>query len=342
MTVTTEEVNLEELGKEIQVQAQLLRRVKNEVHKRIIGQEDFIDRLLLGIISSGHILVEGVPGLAKTETIKTLAKVVGLESQRIQFTPDLLPADLIGTQIYNPNEKVQNFEVKKGPLFSNLILADEINRAPAKVQSALLEAMAEKSITIGDETFKLSEPFIVLATQNPLEQEGTYTLPEAQMDRFLMKVKIGYPERKDEKQIMNLNSKQQDLSIDQVISKEELFKAREIVDKIYVDEKIQDYILDIVFATRLEASSKQVKKSKIKELKELIEYGASPRASIALLLAAKTRAFIQSRAYVVPEDVKNIAYDILRHRIGLSFEAEAEEKTEDDIIRKILDAVEVP
>jgi len=338
MTNITSSTDLEQLTTAVQMQVQGFNKLKQEIHKKIIGQESFIERLLLGIIASGHILIEGVPGLAKTETVKALAKCIGLNFQRIQFTPDLLPADLIGTQIYKPN--TSEFETKKGPLFSNLILADEINRAPAKVQSALLEAMAEKHITIGETTYNLEEPFIVLATQNPLEQEGTYALPEAQMDRFLMKLKIDYPNRQEEKQIMNLMSIKQEIKLSQIIGKDELFKARELVDKIYLDVKVQAYIIDIVFATRGKESKNANKK--IKELENLIEYGASPRASIALALAAKTHAFLQGRAYVTPQDVKNIGFDVLRQRIVLSFEAEAEDKTTDDIIAVIFDSIEVP
>lgn len=340
MTTTT--IDLDKLTGEITAHSQKFKQVREEIGKKIIGQENFVEKLLLGIIASGHILIEGVPGLAKTETVKALSKCIGINSQRIQFTPDLLPADLIGTQIYKPN--TSEFETKKGPLFSNLILADEINRAPAKVQSALLEAMAERRITIGEQTYVLDEPFIVLATQNPLEQEGTYALPEAQMDRFMMKLRIGYPNRDEEKQIMTLNSKKQEIELKKVISREEIFRAREVVDKIYLDEKVEDYILDVVFATRANANiDKHEKKVKgIKELEGLIEYGASPRASIALHLASKTHAYLQGRAYVTPQDVKNVGFEVLRHRIGISFEAEAEDKTTDDIIKIIFDSIEVP
>lgn len=335
--------NLEELTTKIQIHYRNFEKVRNEVHKKIIGQEQFIDRLLLSLITSGHILIEGVPGLAKTETIKSLAKCLGVDSQRIQFTPDLLPADLIGTQIFKPNSN--EFTTKKGPLFSNLILADEINRAPSKVQSALLEAMAERRITIAEETYELDDPFIVLATQNPIEQEGTYQLPEAQMDRFMMKLKIEYPTKDEEKKIMNMMSLKEDVQLNQVMSKEEIFLSRELVDKVYVDEKIQDYIIDIVFATRNVANaSKSSAKGDpyIKELEGLIEYGASPRASIALILASKAQAYLSGRAYVTPQDVKNVGFDILRHRIGISFEAEAEDKTSDDVIKIIFDSIEVP
>jgi MoxR-like ATPase len=332
--------DLETLTTELQIHSRKFSALREEIHRKIIGQEDFIGKLLLGLIAGGHILIEGVPGLAKTETVKALAQTIGLDFQRIQFTPDLLPADLIGTQIYKPN--TNEFETKKGPLFSNLILADEINRAPAKVQSALLEAMAEKHITIADKTYKLDEPFVVLATQNPLEQEGTYALPEAQMDRFLMKLKIEYPNRDEEKRIMNMMSTKQEIRLNKVLGKDEIFKARELVDKIYIDEKVQDYIIDIVFATRTCESRLFGKVHKIKELEGLIEYGASPRASIALSLAARTQAYLQGRAYVTPQDVKNIGFDVLRQRVVLSFEAEAEEKNTDDIIKIIFDSIEVP
>jgi MoxR-like ATPase len=340
MMDTAQGNDLEALTTEIQIHSQVFKKVKEEIHKRIIGQEDFIDRLLLSLIAGGHILIEGVPGLAKTETVKALAECTGVNFQRIQFTPDLLPADLIGTQIFKPG--TTDFEVKKGPLFSNLILADEINRAPAKVQSALLEAMAEKHITIGDETFHLDKPFIVLATQNPLEQEGTYALPEAQMDRFMMKLKIGYPNKSEEKAIMNRMSTRQEIKLEKIISKEEIFKARDLVDRIYLDEKVQDYIVDIIFATRDQEAMVNGKPSKIKDLEGLIGFGASPRASIALALAAKTHAYLQGRAYVTPQDVKSIGFDVLRQRIIISFEAEAEEKCSDDIIKIIFDSIEVP
>lgn len=333
-------IDLEKLTTDIQIHSKIFQRVKDEIHRKIIGQEIFIERLLLGIIAGGHILIEGVPGLAKTETVKALSEAVGLKFQRIQFTPDLLPADLIGTQIYRPN--TNDFETKKGPVFANLILSDEINRAPAKVQSALLEAMAERQVTIGENSYKLDEPFIVLATQNPLEQEGTYALPEAQMDRFMMKLKIGYPNREEEKKIMALMSLKQNIKLSQIISKEEIFKARELVDKIYIDEKVQDYIIDIVFATRTGEAKSSGKFHKIKELDGLIDYGASPRASISLALAARTHAYLHGRAYVTPQDVKNIGADVLRQRIVISFEAEAEDKSTDDIISVIFDSIEVP
>lgn len=340
MVNTAQSNDLEALTTEIQIHSQVFKKVTEEIHKRIIGQDEFIERLLLGLIAGGHILIEGVPGLAKTETVKALSECTGVDFQRIQFTPDLLPADLIGTQIFKPG--TTDFEVKKGPLFSNLVLADEINRAPAKVQSALLEAMAEKHITIGDETFSLDRPFIVLATQNPLEQEGTYALPEAQMDRFMMKLKIGYPDKVEEKQIMNRMSTKQDITLAKIVGKDEIFKARDLVDKVYLDEKVQDYIVDIIFATRDQEATVNGKLSKIKELEGLIDFGASPRASIALALAAKTYAYLQGRAYVTPQDVKNVGFDVLRQRIIISFEAEAEEMTSDDIVKIIFDSIEVP
>lgn len=343
---TTEAGNLEALTEKIQIHSQAFNRVRDEIHKKIIGQEEFISKLLLGLIANGHILIEGVPGLAKTETIKSLAECIGVNAQRIQFTPDLLPADLLGTQIFRPGSS--DFEIKKGPLFSNLILADEINRAPAKVQSALLEAMAEKTITIADQSFKLDQPFVVLATQNPLEQEGTYQLPEAQMDRFMMKLKLGYPSMEEEKSIMNMMSQKHDIKLERIIGKDEIFQARDLVDEIYLDEKVQDYIIDIIFATRVnnvtdeDALLKPGSRAKIKELDGLLEYGASPRASIALALAARTHAFLQGRGYVTPQDVKSVGFDVLRHRIGVSFEAEAEDKSSEDVIKIIFDSIEVP
>ena len=343
--MTSTAANIEALTGEILVHSEAFNKLRAEIHKKIIGQDEFISKLFMGLIAGGHILIEGVPGLAKTETVKCLAQCVGVDFQRIQFTPDLLPADLIGTQIYKPN--TSDFETKKGPLFSNLVLADEINRAPAKVQSALLEAMAEKHITIAEQTYKLEEPFVVLATMNPLEQEGTYQLPEAQLDRFMLKLKLGYPTMDEEKVIMNMMARKQSTELSQIISKTEIFKAREIVDKIYLDEKVQDYIIDIIFATRANNIKHNIElksnsRARIKELEGLLEYGASPRASIALNLGAKVHAFLQGRAYVTPQDVKSVGYDILRHRIGVSFEAEAEDKSSDDIIKIIFDSIEVP
>lgn len=305
-----------------------------EISKVIVGQKQMVERLVIGLLANGHILLEGVPGLAKTLAIKTLASAMKSKFQRIQFTPDLLPADLIGTQIYN--QKDGNFFIKKGPIFSNFILADEINRAPAKVQSALLEAMQERQVTIGEHTFKLEEPFLVLATQNPIEQEGTYPLPEAQVDRFMLKVKIDYPTRDEEQKIMKQNVSGKSIEVNQVVSPDEIIKARNTIHEVYLDEKIEKYILDIVFATR------EPEKFNLKDLKHLINYGASPRATINLALGAKSMAFIKRRGYVIPEDVRAICYDVLRHRIAISYEAEAEELTSEDIIKEILNRVEVP
>ncbi|NNE29075.1 MAG: AAA family ATPase, partial [Saprospiraceae bacterium] len=288
-----------------------------------------------GLQTKGHVLLEGLPGLAKTLAIKTLASAINANFSRIQFTPDLLPADIIGTMIYNP--QANEFAVRKGPIFANFILADEINRAPAKVQAALLEAMQERQVTIGKESFPLDEPFLVLATQNPIEQEGTYTLPEAQVDRFMLKVKIGYPNQEEEREIIRRNLGQVDFGkVEPIVSTEEILKARKTVRKVYMDEKVEQYILDIVFATR------EPKKYGLEDLEPLINYGGSPRASINLALASKAKAFIERRGFVIPEDVRNICYDVLRHRIGLSYEAEAEEVSQEDIIRRILNAVEVP
>jgi MoxR-like ATPase len=293
-----------------------------------------VDRLLIGLLCQGHILLEGVPGLAKTLSIKTLAAAINSKFQRIQFTPDLLPADLVGTMIYN--QKDGKFFTRKGPLFSNFILADEINRSPAKVQSALLEAMQERQVTIGEETFKLEEPFLVLATQNPIEQEGTYPLPEAQVDRFMLKVKIGYPTREEELAIMKQNIANEDKHVKAVVSPKEILSAREVVRQVYMDEKIERYILDIVFATR------QPKDFKLEKLAPMISYGASPRATINLALASKAHAFIKRRGYVIPEDVRAICPDVLRHRVAVTYEAEAEEITSEIIVAEILNAVEVP
>lgn len=305
-----------------------------ELGKTIVGQKYMVERLLLALLSNGHILLEGVPGLAKTLAIKSMAAAVHGKFSRIQFTPDLLPADLIGTMIYS--QKDNDFAVKKGPVFANFILADEINRAPAKVQSALLEAMQEKQVTIGDSTFKLEEPFLVLATQNPIEQEGTYPLPEAQVDRFMLKVVITYPKKEEERLIIRQNMEATEKTINQVVSKENIINARKTVREVYMDEKIERYILDIVFATR------NPEEYKLKKLKPFISYGGSPRASINLALAAKAFAFIKRRGYVIPEDVRAICFDVLRHRIGLTYEAEAENITPEMIINEILNAVEVP
>ncbi len=328
-------IDIEALTQEIQIESAFVGKIKDECAKVIVGQEYMIDRLLLGLLSGGHILLEGLPGLAKTLAINTLASVVDAGFKRIQFTPDLLPSDIIGTMIYNPTKN--EFFVEKGPIFSNFILADEINRAPAKVQSALLEAMQERQVTIGKESYKLEEPFLVLATQNPIDQEGTYPLPEAQMDRFMLKVDVGYPTKENERQIINynlngnINSKP-----DVIVTPEQILKARKVVNKVYLDEKIENYILDIVFATRATESYG------MESLKPLVSYGASPRASINLAKAAKTYAFMKGRGFVIPDDVRSITKDILRHRIGLSYEAEAENITTIDIIDKILNTVEVP
>ena len=305
-----------------------------EIGKIIVGQKQMVDRLLIGLLCNGHILLEGVPGLAKTLTIKTLAAAISAKFQRIQFTPDLLPADLIGTMIYN--QKDGKFFTRKGPIFANFILADEINRAPAKVQSALLEAMQERQITIGEDTFKLEEPFLVLATQNPIEQEGTYPLPEAQVDRFMLKVKIGYPSREEELAIMRQNIIGDQRETKPAVSPRDILAAREVVKNVYMDEKIEGYILDIVFATR------QPGEFKLEKIVPMISYGASPRASIYLALAAKAHAFIKRRGYVIPEDVRAISLDVLRHRVAVTYEAEAEEVTSEHIVQEILNHVEVP
>jgi len=307
----------------------------SEIRKVIVGQRYLIDRLLVGLLANGHILVEGVPGLAKTLSIRTLSQAINTKFQRIQFTPDLLPADLIGTLVYNPKEGT--FTTKKGPIFANIILADEINRAPAKVQSALLEAMQERQVTIGENTFKLDEPFLVMATQNPIEQEGTYPLPEAQIDRFMLKINITYPSKEEEYKILKeMSFTDKEIKVNSVINPDDILRARKVVNEVYIDEKIERYIIDIVFATR------DPSKYKLGDLESLIQYGASPRASIYLTLASKAYAFIQGRGYVTPQDVKSIGPDVLRHRVIVSYEAEAEEKTSEDIIKKIFDEIEVP
>lgn len=322
------------LNEKIKQESAFIDLLMNEIGKVIIGQKAMVERLIIGLLSNGHVLLEGVPGLAKTLAIKTLSSAMKAKFQRIQFTPDLLPADLVGTQIYN--QKDGNFLIRKGPIFSNLILADEINRAPAKVQSALLEAMQERQVTIGEQTFKLEEPFLVLATENPIEQEGTYPLPEAQVDRFMLKVNITYPARDEELKIMRQNVNMTDGSVQPVISPKDILKARDLVHEIYIDEKIEKYILDIVFATR------SPKEFGLDRLADYINYGASPRASINLGLGAKAMAFIRRRGYVIPEDVRAICPDILRHRIAVTYEAEAEEITSEDVIKDILNKVEVP
>ncbi len=326
---------IDAINAKVKEESVFVRTLTTEIKKVIVGQDYLIERLLVGILANGHMLVEGVPGLAKTLSIKTLAQLVGAKFQRIQFTPDLLPADLIGTLIYNPKEG--SFTTKKGPIFANIILADEINRAPAKVQSALLEAMQERQVTIGENTFKLEEPFLVMATENPIEQEGTYPLPEAQLDRFMLKINVTYPSREEEQKILKrMSFTDKKIAVEPVISPQDIIRVRNVVDEVYLDEKIEKYILDIVFATR------QPKKYKLDELSSFIQYGASPRASIYLTIASKAYAFVQGRGYVTPQDVKSIGPDILRHRVIVTYEAEAEEKTSEDIIQRIFAEVEVP
>lgn len=327
-------MDITELNERIKQESAFVDLLINEMSKVIVGQKQMVERLLVGLLGNGHVLLEGVPGLAKTLAIKTLASAMKAKFQRIQFTPDLLPADLIGTMIYN--QKDGNFFIRKGPIFANFILADEINRAPAKVQSALLEAMQERQITIGDETFYLEEPFLVLATQNPIEQEGTYPLPEAQVDRFMLKVKISYPSREEEMKIMRQNVLNSEMKVNAVITPADILKARNLVHDIYIDEKIEKYILDIVFATR------SPKDFGLDKLTDMIAYGASPRASINLALGAKAMAFIKRRGYVIPEDVRAICPDVLRHRVAVTYEAEAEEITSENIIEQILNKIEVP
>ena len=306
-----------------------------EISKVVVGQQYMIERLLIGLLGNGHVLLEGVPGLAKTLTVSALAQAIGTHFQRIQFTPDLLPADLLGTLVYN--QKEGTFFIKKGPIFANLILADEINRSPAKVQSALLEAMQERQVTIGDTTFPLEEPFLVLATQNPIEQEGTYPLPEAQVDRFMLKIKVTYPTRDEELEIMRRMARTREKPvINQVVSPEQILAAREVLDELYMDERVEQYIVDLVMATRQPAAYR------LEELTPYIAYGASPRATINLNLASRAHAFLKHRAYVTPEDVRAIAMDVLRHRVAITYEAEAEEITSEDIVQRVLDTVEVP
>ncbi|MDZ7294947.1 MAG: AAA family ATPase [candidate division KSB1 bacterium] len=327
-------VDIEAVHREIQQESTFVEKITNEVGKVIVGQKYMIERLLIGLLSNGHVLLEGVPGLAKTMAVKTLSACINTKFQRIQFTPDLLPADLIGTLIYD--QRTGSFTTKKGPIFANLVLADEINRSPAKVQSALLEAMQERQVTIGEQTFKLDEPFLVLATQNPIEQEGTYPLPEAQVDRFMLKLAIGYPNKEEELEIMRRMTKDEVPQAQAVVSPAEIVKARAVVREVYIDEKVERYIIDIVFASR------NPKEYGLDELEDLIAYGASPRASIYLSLAAKAHAFLRHRGYVTPEDVRSVGMDVLRHRIILTYEAEAEEVTTEDVVRKILNKIEVP
>ena len=327
-------INIRELNDLIASKSGFMSLIRSGMSRRIVGQKHLVDSLLVALLANGHVLLEGVPGLAKTLAIKTLATLVNAKYNRIQFTPDLLPADVIGTLIYSI--KKETFEVKKGPIFANFVLADEINRAPAKVQSALLEAMQERQVTIGEETFPLDKPFLVMATQNPIEQEGTYPLPEAQVDRFLLKVVIGYPTKEEEKIIIRQNIASSLDEIKPVVTKEDILELQKIVAMVYLDEKIENYIVDIVFATR------EPEKYGLKDVEDMIEYGASPRASISLAKAARAYAFIQGRGYVIPEDVRAVCHDVMRHRIGLSYEAEANNITADDIITDILDKVKVP
>ena len=329
-----ESIDIRELNERIERQSAFVTNLTTGMDQIIVGQKHLVESLLIGLLSDGHVLLEGVPGLAKTLAIKTLASLIDAKYSRIQFTPDLLPADVIGTMVYS--QKDETFQVKKGPVFANFVLADEINRAPAKVQSALLEAMQERQVTIGKETFMLPEPFLVLATQNPIEQEGTYPLPEAQVDRFMLKVVIDYPKLEEEKLIIRQNINGEKFNVKPILRADEIIEARKVVRQVYLDEKIERYIVDIVFATRFP------EKYDLKELKDMIGFGGSPRASINLALAARTYAFIKRRGYVIPEDVRAVAHDVLRHRIGLTYEAEANNMTSDEIISKILNKVEVP
>lgn len=330
----SETVNIRELNDLVAAKSDFINLIQRGMDQTIVGQKHLIDSLLIALLSNGHVLLEGVPGLAKTLAIKTLAQIIDAKYSRIQFTPDLLPADVIGTMVYSV--KSEQFQVKKGPIFANFVLADEINRAPAKVQSALLEAMQERQVTIGDNTFGLDEPFLVMATQNPIEQEGTYPLPEAQVDRFLLKVVIGYPSKEEEKVIIRQNITNERKEIKPLLKPEEILEAQKVCEKIYIDEKIERYIVDIVFATRFPADYG------LNDLTSIIAFGASPRASISLARAARSYAFLRGRGYVVPEDVRTVAHDVLRHRIGLTYEAEANTITADEIISTILDKVEVP
>mgnify|MGYP000842484640 FL=1 len=329
-----ESIDIRELNERIERQSAFVTNLTTGMDQIIVGQKHLVESLLIGLLSDGHVLLEGVPGLAKTLAIKTLASLIDAQYSRVQFTPDLLPADVIGTMVYS--QKDETFQVKRGPVFANFVLADEINRAPAKVQSALLEAMQERQVTIGKETFKLPEPFLVLATQNPIEQEGTYPLPEAQVDRFMLKVVIDYPKLEEEKLIIRQNINGDKLNVKPILKADEIIEARKVVRQVYLDEKIEKYIVDIVFATRYP------EKYDLKELKDMIGFGGSPRASINLALAARSYAFIKRRGYVIPEDVRAVAHDVLRHRIGLTYEAEASNMTSDEIVSKILNKVEVP
>jgi MoxR-like ATPase len=325
---------IEAIHKRVEAESAFIEKIRKEVSKVIVGQKYMIDRLLIGLLSNGHVLLEGVPGLAKTLAVRTLSDTIQTQFRRLQFTPDLLPADLVGTLIYNQSKA--KFETKKGPIFANIILADEINRSPAKVQSALLEAMQERTVTIGENTFPLEDPFLVLATQNPIEQEGTYPLPEAQVDRFMLKLSVGYPDQEEELEIMRRMTRGKEPKADPVIKPKEIIQAREVVQSIYIDPKIEQYIVDIVFATR------RPKEYGLDDLVELIAFGASPRASINLAKTAKAHAFLQRRGYVTPEDVRAIGMDVLRHRLIVTYEAEAEEVTAEDVVRKVLNKIEVP
>ena len=327
-------VNIKELNDRIQKESSFVDILTMEMGKVIVGQKSLVENLLIGLLANGHILLEGVPGLAKTLAINTLASAVDAKFSRIQFTPDLLPADVIGTLIYS--QKSEQFQIRKGPIFANFVLADEINRSPAKVQSALLEAMQERQVTIGDETFKLPEPFLVMATQNPIEQEGTYPLPEAQVDRFMLKVVVSYPKKEEEKLIVRMNNTGEFPKANPILKPEDIIRARQVVRDVYMDEKIERYIVDLVYATRTPDDYG------LKSLKDMISYGASPRASISLAMASKAYAFIKRRGYVIPEDVRAVCYEVLRHRIGLTYEAEAENITSENIISDIINAVEVP
>ena len=332
--IIMDSVNIKELNDRIQRESSFVDILSMEMNKVIVGQKQLVENLLIGLLANGHILLEGVPGLAKTLAINTLASAVGGKFSRIQFTPDLLPADVLGTMIYS--QKSEQFQIRRGPVFANFVLADEINRSPAKVQSALLEAMQERQVTIGDETFRLPEPFLVMATQNPIEQEGTYPLPEAQLDRFMLKVVVSYPKKEEEKLILRMNNSGEFPKASQVLKPEDIIRGREIVREVYMDEKIERYIVDLVYATRTPAEYG------LADLSGLIAYGASPRASISLAAASKAYAFIKRRGYVIPEDVRAVCHEVLRHRIGLTYEAEAENVTTDAIIDKIVNFVEVP
>ena len=327
--------SITKINEKIEKQSKFVEVIKNSIGDVIVGQNELIDKILIGVLSKGHLLLEGVPGLAKTLTVNVFARAIETNFQRIQFTPDMLPADLLGTLIFN--QKLGKFETRKGPIFSNIILADEINRAPSKVQSALLECMQEKQVTISEDTFILESPFVVIATQNPLEQEGTYPLPEAQLDRFMMKLKVDYPSKKEEKEILNRAAKTNKIEdVNKTVKTKNIIDAQKLIDEIYVDEKVEEYVLDLVFATR------QPKNYGLDDLSQLIKIGASPRASINLILAAKAKAFIERRGYVIPEDVRYIGKDVLCHRLSLTYEAEAEELLEEDIVQRLFETIEIP